>query len=93
MEEINYYVIGGQYHQRYYGSAKTLLGAKRLATQHEEYWDNYKGWHCPCVYAASDCFTISTETGDQIVHDPDAQPVAEYNWYAKKWTTRSEDKF
>lgn len=45
-----YCVIGGQYQYYYYGSAPTLIGAKRLAGKHQEYWDNWQGWHIPDIY-------------------------------------------
>ena len=40
MKKNNYYVIGGQYEIICYGGTPTLIGAKRLATKNEEYWDN-----------------------------------------------------
>ena len=54
MKKINYYVIGGQYEGYNYGGAATLLGAKRLARRNQEYWDNWQGWHKPCIYRAED---------------------------------------
>lgn len=54
-----YQVIGGQYEKKWYGESDTLIGAKRIATKHEEYWDNYQGWHTPLVYAAKDCKVIT----------------------------------
>ena len=53
-KEIGYYVIGGQYMYVCYGGTPTLLGAKRLATKREEYWDNLQGWHKPKIYRAED---------------------------------------
>lgn len=49
-----YVVIGGQYFYKYYGSYPTLLGAKRAAGQHLEYWDNWQGWHVPDIYLITD---------------------------------------
>lgn len=49
-----YVVIGGQYAYKYYGSYPTLLGAKRAARQHLEYWDNWQGWHVPDIYLITD---------------------------------------
>ena len=39
-KQIRFYVIGGQYERVCYGGTPTLLGAKRLASKHEEYWDS-----------------------------------------------------
>lgn len=50
MKTSKYVVIGGQYDSYTYGTAKTLTGAKRLASSHVEYWDNWQGWHCPATY-------------------------------------------
>lgn len=49
-----YCVIGGQYQYYYYGSTPTLIGAKRLAGKHQEYWDNWQGWHIPDIYRWDD---------------------------------------
>ena len=49
-KQIRFYVIGGQYERVCYGGTPTLLGAKRLASKHEEYWDNWQGWHKPDIY-------------------------------------------
>lgn len=55
MKKVNkFYVIGGQYEPYCYGGAPTLIGAKRLATKNEEYWDNWQGWHKPLIYRAED---------------------------------------
>lgn len=56
----NYYVIGGQYEKHCIGGAPTLLGAKRLASANEEYWDNWQGWHTPPIYRAEDTELIET---------------------------------
>lgn len=53
-KENKYAVIGGQYHNVYYGCTPTLQGAKRLATQNEEYWDNYIGKHTPIIKKIED---------------------------------------
>ena len=58
MKKNNYYVIGGQYESRCYGGAPTLIGAKRLANKNKEYWDNWQGWHTPCIYKAEDTALI-----------------------------------
>jgi len=52
--KANYYVIGGQYNIVNYGGYPTLLGAKRIARQNQEYWDNWQGWHTPAIYDADD---------------------------------------
>lgn len=57
----NYYVIGGQYEVYFYGATETLLQAKRLATKNCEYWDNWQGWHTPCIYRAEDCEEIASK--------------------------------
>lgn len=78
----SYQVIGGQYEQHWYGESDSLRGAKNIATRHEEYWDNYQGWHKPCIYRAEDCQDvescgrITTPDGMMIrVHDRCAMPV------------------
>lgn len=60
MKKINYYVIGGQYESICYGGTPTLIGAKRMATKNEEYWDNWKGWHKPAIYRAEDTKVIES---------------------------------
>lgn len=49
-----YQVIGGQYEPCWYGESDTMRGARCIATRHMEYWDNWQGWHKPCIYAAED---------------------------------------
>ena len=72
MKKINYYVIGGQYESICYGGTPTLIGAKRLATKNEEYWDNWQGLHKPRIYRAEDteiiesCGRISCYDGTKI---------------------------
>ena len=73
MKKINYYVIGGQYESICYGGTPTLIGAKRLATKNEEYWDNWQGWHKPRIYQAEDTEVID---GVEIrVPVPGAMPI------------------
>lgn len=60
MKKNNYYVIGGQYEYYCYGGTPTLIGAKRLATKCEEYWDNWQGWHKPSIYRAEDTEVIES---------------------------------
>lgn len=91
MANINYYVIGGQYYQYNYGGSETLLGAKRLAEKNEEYWDNWQGWHRPAVYAAEDCYLANTQFhGEQMIHRPEAQPVAVYDMDRQRWVSPAE---
>lgn len=59
-KEIKFYVIGGQYEHICYGGAPTLIGAKRMATKHKEYWDNWQGWHKPRIYKAEDTCEITS---------------------------------
>lgn len=54
-------VIGGQYERYYYGTTATLIGAKRLATKNEEYWDNWQGWHKPAIYRIEDTDLIEAK--------------------------------
>lgn len=49
-----YQVIGGQYESCWYGESDSLRGARRIANAHEEYWDNWQGFHTPDIYAAAD---------------------------------------
>lgn len=85
----NYYIIGGQYERFNHGGADTLLGAKRLAAKHDEYWDNWQGWHRPSIYAAEDCEEATNFYGTQILPKPYAQPVAVYD--GKRWVNPSDD--
>lgn len=83
MENGGFYVIGGQYAGYNYGFRKTLHGAKILATRSEEYWDNWQGWHKPCIYRAEDCEKLTNFYGEQMLPIPEAEPVAW--WDGKKW--------
>lgn len=56
-----YQVIGGQYESKWYGESDSLRGAKIIATKHQEYWDNWQGWHKPCIYAAEDVTEIESK--------------------------------
>lgn len=53
-----YQVVGGQYESKWYGESDSLRGAKCIATRHQEYWDNWQGWHKPAIYLASDVVEI-----------------------------------
>ena len=86
MNTINYYVIGGQYHQYCYGGSETLRGAKLIAAKNDEHWDNWQGWHRPKIYAAGDCVLANTEFfGEQMVHKSGVSPVAVYDMDRKRW--------
>ena len=58
MKEAKFAVIGGQYRYYDYGTAPTLLGAKRLASRNVEYWDNFGGWHTPKIYRIEDTVVV-----------------------------------
>lgn len=85
MKKINYYVIGGQYENYNYGGTPTLLGAKRLASAHEEYWDNWQGWHKPHIFKAEDCVIGNNFYGENYYPKANAVPVASWNEYTHKW--------
>lgn len=87
MKKINYYVIGGQYEHYCYGGAETLIGAKRIAAKHEEYWDNWQGWHRPRIYRAEDCVAVKNFYGETFAPDRDKEidPVSVYDMDTKKW--------
>lgn len=53
-----YQVIGGQYEHHWYGESDSLHGARIIAGKNKEYWDNWQGWHTPCIYLARDCRDI-----------------------------------
>lgn len=63
MKTSKYVVIGGQYDCYTYGAAKTLTGAKRLASSHVEYWDNWQGWHYPDIFRVEDVEAVDTFSG------------------------------
>ena len=90
MTNINYYVIGGQYAFYCYGGKETLLAAKRLAGQHDEYWDNWQGWHRPAIYRAEDCREVKSmynEYETTMAPKEGTVPVAVYDMERKAWTT------
>lgn len=85
-KNINYYIIGGQYEQYNYGGSETLRGAKQIAAKHDEYWDNWQGWHRPSIYAAKDCILANTQFfGEQMIHKPEALPVAVFDMERRRW--------
>lgn len=75
-----YQVIGGQYERHYYGESDTLRGARRIASKHMEYWDNFAGWHKPAIYRAEDCKVV---TCSGMITYPDGAEVVLPVWYAE----------
>ena len=84
MKNNNFYVIGGRYRYVNHGGTKTLLGAKRLATKNEEYWDNWKGWRKPDIFKASDCYF---DKDGRCFPVAGAIPYMVWNRYTKEWET------
>lgn len=77
-----YQIIGGQYESHWYGESDSLRGARCIATRHNEYWDNWQGWHKPLIYAAEDVIEIESKgritTRDGItirIPKADATPI------------------
>lgn len=90
--EKGYAVIGGQYQSFCYGFAKTLLGAKRLASKHCEYWDNWQGLHTPKIYAAEDVMEVENFYGATYAPVFGAYPVAVKDEATGRWVSgRWED--
>ena len=58
-----YQVIGGQYESCWIGESDSLHGAKIIATRNMEYWDNWQGWHKPCIYRAEDVEIVGVARG------------------------------
>lgn len=83
-----YYIIGGQYESHFYGVSKTLRGAKTLATQNKEYWDNFQGWTTPRIYDET-CVTFIESHGRITTPDGVRIPVPSglclYYHNGKKW--------
>lgn len=80
-----YVVIGGQYQPYYCGEADTLLGAKRIASAHLEYWDNWQGWHYPAIYRAEDVEPVENFYGSGYAPIYEARPIATRE-YGDRWT-------
>lgn len=67
---------------------ETLRGAKIIASRNKEYWDNWQGWHTPCIYAEDaveeikSIGRITSRDGETII-----VPVGDCSWYhdGKKW--------
>lgn len=86
-----YQVIGGQYEQYWYGESNSIIGAKRIASQNCEFWDNWQGWHYPSIYKADDCEkiiskdAITVPNGCEItIHKIGVMPIATRDF--KGWT-------
>lgn len=67
-----YQVIGGQYESKWYGESDSLRGAKCIATRHQEYWDNWQGWHKPSIYLATEVVEIVSRGR---ITTPDGQKI------------------
>ena len=87
-----YQVIGGQYESCWYGESDTLRGAKMIASKHEEYWDNWQGWHKPNIYVAENVKVITAYgmithgDGSRIRVPKDfAVPVCFWDTEDRKW--------
>ena len=95
VKKTGFYIIGGQYRFRCYGWAPTLLGAKRIASRHDELWDNWQGWHRPKIYAAEDCIELDGEYSGEIVPDRITKvqvwPVASYDMGMRRWFDPREE--
>ena len=92
-----YQVFGGQYEQYWYGESDSLRGAKQIASQNREYWDNWQLWHTPDIYSKDDVCEIESHgnvthrDGEIIrVHNPQAYPVA--YCVSGKWIEKREEK-
>ena len=84
MKTSKYVVIGGQYDCYTYGTAATLTGAKRLASSHVEYWDNWQGWHYPDIFRVEDVEDVENCYGSGYAPKPGAVPVAIRRW-GSRW--------
>lgn len=91
-----YQVIGGQYESCWYGESDSLQAAKRIATKHEEYWDNWQGWHKPSIYNGEDCEDIESRgritTSDGVmirVAKAYAVPVCAWNSRTNQWASEN----
>lgn len=85
-----YQVIGGQYEQQWYGESDTICGAKRIATNHMEFWDNRQGWRKPDIYTADHVKVIKSEgritTPDgKKIRIATGQPICTWNHWMERW--------
>lgn len=83
MKSKGYCILGGQYVWRYYGWKPSLLAAKREASKHEEYWDNWQGWHTPAIYREEDTVIIN---GD-VMPNPNRNVYPVAKKVNGKWVT------
>lgn len=82
-----YQVIGGQYESCWIGESDSLHGAKILATRNMEYWDNWQGWHKPCIYRAEDV-EIAESYGR--ICTPDGWDIRVTKFGARPWVWRGD---
>lgn len=82
-----YQVIGGQYESCWIGESDSLHGAKILATRNMEYWDNWQGWHKPCIYRAEDV-EIAESYGR--ICTPDGWDIRVTKFVARPWVWRGD---
>lgn len=92
-----YQVIGGQYESVWYGESDSLRGAKLIAAMHEEYWDNWQGWHRPSVYMAQSIKEIESNgriltPNGVIIRVPIAEAAYKYDFKSKKWFNVSDER-
>ena len=90
MDKEQFVVIGGQYESYCYGTAATLLAAKRLATANAEHWNNWQGVHIPDIYKIEDTKIIIskgrlTSNDGQEIRIPVRKPFATKNIKTNKW--------
>ena len=90
MDKEQFVVIGGQYESYCYGTAATLLAAKRLATANAEHWNNWQGVHIPDIYKIEDTKIIIskgrlTSNDGQEIRIPVGKPFATKNIKTNKW--------
>ena len=78
-------IIGGQYQSYYYGTVGTLEEAKKMALEHDEYWDNWQGWHVPGIYRHEDCEDVENFYGEGRAPGPFAEPVSVYDRDTETW--------
>lgn len=82
-----YQVIGGQYESSWIGESDSLHGAKILATRNMEYWDNWQGWHKPCIYRAEDVEIVKSYGR---ICTPDGWDIRVTKFGARPWVWRGD---
>lgn len=90
MEIKKYVVIGGQYEHHFYGTTDSLQGAKVLASRNEEFWDNWKGWNTPMIYAGKDCRIIETKG---MITYPDGREIIVPEEYARPMLAKRDGRW